>query len=80
MGLEPGVAGWKAQTNPLSNGGTPGVFQCLFYVLGLLLTMSDTEQQDIAGDEAEHEVKGKIQLTSDYLLVSLCIVGMIAGL
>ena len=23
LGLEPGVAGWKAQTNPLSNGGTP---------------------------------------------------------
>ena len=23
LGLEPGVAGWKAQTNPLSYGGTP---------------------------------------------------------
>ena len=22
LGFEPGVAGWKAQTNPLSNGGT----------------------------------------------------------
>ena len=22
-GLEPGAAGWKAQTNPLSYGGTP---------------------------------------------------------
>ena len=23
LGLEPGVAGWKMQTNPLSYGGTP---------------------------------------------------------
>ena len=23
LGLEPGVAGWKVQTNPLSYGGTP---------------------------------------------------------
>ena len=22
LGVEPGAAGWKAQTNPLSNGGT----------------------------------------------------------
>ena len=24
LGLEPSVAGWKVQTNPLSYGGTPG--------------------------------------------------------
>ena len=24
LGVKPGVAGWKAQTNPLSYGGTPG--------------------------------------------------------
>ena len=24
LGVEPGAAGWKAQTNPLSYGGTPG--------------------------------------------------------
>ena len=23
LGVEPGAAGWKAQTNPLSYGGTP---------------------------------------------------------
>ena len=23
LGFKPGVAGWKAQTNPLSYGGTP---------------------------------------------------------
>ena len=23
LGLEPGAVGWKAQTNPLSYGGTP---------------------------------------------------------
>ena len=28
LGLEPGAAGWKAQTNPLSYGGTPS-FKCL---------------------------------------------------
>ena len=26
LGFEPGAAGWKAQTNPLSYGGTPGIF------------------------------------------------------
>ena len=25
VGLEPGAAGWKAQTNPLSYGGTPNL-------------------------------------------------------
>ena len=25
LGFEPGVAGWKAQTNPLSYGGTPDI-------------------------------------------------------
>ena len=25
LGLEPGVAGWKAQTNPMSYGGTPNL-------------------------------------------------------
>ena len=27
LGIEPGVAGWKAQTNPLSYGGTPSLIQ-----------------------------------------------------
>ena len=26
LGLEPGAAGWKAQTNPQSYGGTPKTF------------------------------------------------------
>ena len=26
LGLTPGAAGWKAQTNPLSYGGTPRPF------------------------------------------------------
>ena len=25
LGLEPGAAGWKAQTNPLSYGGIPEI-------------------------------------------------------
>ena len=29
LGLEPGAAGWKAQTNPLSYGGTPSLDFCL---------------------------------------------------
>ena len=29
LGIEPGAAGWKARTNPLSYGGTPA---------GLILT------------------------------------------
>ena len=38
LGLEPGVAGWKAQTNPLSYSGTP--FSSLSYsmVNGLIVT------------------------------------------
>ena len=32
LGLEPGAAGWKAQTNPLSYGGTPqGEGHCYYY-------------------------------------------------
>ena len=34
LGLEPRAAGWKAQTNPLSYGGTP---QELGFQSGLLL-------------------------------------------
>ena len=26
LGFEPGAAGWKAQTNPLSYGGTPAIY------------------------------------------------------
>ena len=33
MGLEPGVAGWKVQMNPLSNGGTPFLFVYLEEIL-----------------------------------------------
>ena len=29
LGFEPGTAGWKAQTNPLSYGGTPNIGQML---------------------------------------------------
>ena len=43
LGLEPGAAGWKAQTNPLSYGGTPqDHFVCLskivFHSLSLIVT------------------------------------------
>ena len=29
LGVEPRVAGWKGQTNPLSYGGTPIIKKCL---------------------------------------------------
>ena len=32
LGLEPGVAGWKEQTNPLSYGSTPSVTDCLLQI------------------------------------------------
>ena len=38
LGLEPGAAGWKAQTNPLSYGGTP--FCVTFCRLNLYLLRS----------------------------------------
>ena len=31
FGLEPGAAGWKAQMNPLSYGGTPNVINFIFF-------------------------------------------------
>ena len=40
LGLEPGAAGWKAQMNPLSYGGTPErkLFIRLTTVINLILT------------------------------------------
>ena len=32
LGFEPGAAGWKARTNPLSYGGTPNKQSCLFHI------------------------------------------------
>ena len=32
LGIEPGAAGWKARTNPLSYGGTPPLTRCLFAI------------------------------------------------
>ena len=29
LGFEPGAAGWKVQTNPLSYGGTPFNYQLI---------------------------------------------------
>ena len=29
LGFEPGAAGWKAQTDPRSYGGTPSTYLCL---------------------------------------------------
>ena len=38
LGFEPGAAGWKAQMNPLSYGGTPlFVYFCLFKQTSLQL-------------------------------------------
>ena len=33
LGLEPGAAGWKAQTNPLCYGGTPGILLIMYQIL-----------------------------------------------
>ena len=35
LGFEPGAAGWKAQTNPLSYKGIPYVGICLYLLLSL---------------------------------------------
>ena len=32
LGLEPGAAGWKAQTNPLSYGGTPSLSNIVYFL------------------------------------------------
>ena len=44
LGLEPGAAGWKAQTNPLSYSGTPSsiflLWECSLLDQPVLLTLS----------------------------------------
>ena len=45
LGLKSGLAGWKAQMNPLSHGGTPNNFSCALkngetYVARLMETLS----------------------------------------
>ena len=45
MGLEPGVGGWKVQTNPLSYGGTPQLF--------IVLCFLHSRQQFASGDDSE---------------------------
>ena len=35
LGVEPGAAWWKAQTNPLSYGGTPKVGDCYLFIFSL---------------------------------------------
>ena len=32
LGIEPGAAGWKAQTNPMSYGGTPKYISLSIYI------------------------------------------------
>ena len=32
LGLKPKAAGWKAQTNPLSYGGTPATLICVNHI------------------------------------------------
>ena len=39
LGFEPGAAGWKARTNPLSYGGTP-VFEIIYQSLATLGLLS----------------------------------------
>ena len=42
LGIEPGAAGWKARTNPLSYGGTPGqqLFCVKFHYAKLKITLT----------------------------------------
>ena len=44
LGFEPGVAGWKALTNPLSYGGTP-----IDIYLGSQMLMDPLSNQQHAG-------------------------------
>ena len=36
LGLKPGLAGWKVQTNPLRNSGTP--ILCVFYFIEIMFS------------------------------------------
>ena len=42
LGLEPGAAGWLAQTNPLSYGSTPTKSNLIEFLLRVLDKKSDT--------------------------------------
>ena len=54
LGLEPGAAGWKAQTNPLSYGGTPKAN------LNVLVLFFD----HISTRAPTHTLKGEVSLYS----------------
>ena len=45
LGVEPGAAGWKAQTNPLSYGGTPQKHKLLQF----LSSNHSTKMKDVHG-------------------------------
>ena len=50
LGVKPGVAGWKAQTNPLSYGGTP-----IFQIQQLKMCLTLTGLMDHAEGVSEHQ-------------------------
>ena len=64
LGIEPGAAGWKARTNPLSYGGTPHVFyECSQEVYWLSLFAQDGQEEvqrkvdddaKYSGNDAQH--------------------------
>ena len=42
LGLEPGVAGWKAQTNPLSYSSTPAICYRHLYLERIFVSLKLT--------------------------------------
>ena len=49
LGFEPGAAGWQAQMDPLSYGGTPSMlFHDFLYICKLNLSLNCEKQEKMA--------------------------------
>ena len=54
LGLEPGAAGWKVETNPLSYGGTPMIFQDILFTFCFNCCVHTTEKESKLIIEERH--------------------------
>ena len=77
LGIEPGAAGWKARTNPLSYGGTP-IFVNNFYpsspyFLGRTSVVRIIADNFIKGLESQFNIKYKCNLDNTRSEGLMCI-------
>ena len=64
LGVEPGAAGWKVQTNPLSYGGTPNYLLSLSWIKKLQ-TVKKVSLFDLKGHVKNTNVYFKFMTDND---------------